>query len=233
MMMLLTAVIAFPVILLACLCSLKTVSQYHLEKEQTSYAEKQLATAPLNNQLSSRELDKMVFAKRLNEFLLYHFPGMVRYYTDNPCSGYDNDIFYVNIVYPDGGKKKVFIEKKPSLYGASFQLYQPDTAPAPVPVSGKPDTPVKPKKKKSPEKKPEETETESPTEKKDSTTSVDSSWIKKNLPQMLSLMEEAKKRSEDVFVFQVPDNDEIREALEYEGLYVIANDETSETYVSF
>ena len=50
---------------------------------------------------------------------------------------------------------------------------------------------------------------------------------------MLSLMEEAKKRSEDVFVFQVPDNDEIREALEYEGLYVIANDETSETYVSF
>lgn len=234
-MMMLTAVIAFPVILLACLCSLKTVSQYHLEKEQTSYAEKQLATAPLNNQLSSRELDKMVFAKRLNEFLLYHFPGMVRYYTDNPCGGYDTDIFYVNVVYPDGGKKKVFIEKKPSLYGASFQFYQPDTpsAPAPVPVSSNPDTPAKAKKKKAPEKKPEETETESPTEKKDSTTSVDSSWIKKNLPKMLSLMEEAKKRSEDVFVFQVPDNDEIREALEYEGLYVIANDETNETYVSF
>ena len=245
MMMFLVATIAFPIILLVCLCTLKTIGNHEMTVVNAEKAD----TAPLNRQLSSRELNQLAFAKRLNEFLISNFPGSFQYYNDNPCSAYENDIFYVNIVFANGNREKVFIQKKPSLYGASFQLLKSDNIPNPVSVPAPTKEPPanqdnKDKhcknEKKDDGKNSEEKEVhiESPKQDKDSNDTTASSddcakWLEQNLPKMLELMQVAEKNGEDAFLFQVPNNKEIREALEYERFYVIDNDETSETYVSF
>lgn len=249
--------LTFPIFLSIALLSLLNKKNQQLIKCEAQMAETKVGNTTENeyltaqaenrspdlNKLCAGDVNRLAFNVRLNEFLLKHFPGMVRYYNDNPCSIYTEDVFFVNIVYQNGDRKKVFLNKIPSLNGASFALIdkpKPDSKENP-----KEDTREDPKEdtKKSPKEdsanatkkakeKPKADDSDQNTPVPQDTDDA-KAWLEKNLEPMTKRMAVAQKAKKDAFAYPVPDNEEIKEALQIEGFYVFEDSETGETFISF
>lgn len=257
--------LTFPIFLSIALLSLLNKKNQQLIKCEAQMAETKVGNTTENEYLTAQaenrspdlnklcvgDVNRLAFNVRLNEFLLKHFPGMVRYYNDNPCSIYTEDVFFVNIVYQNGDRKKVFLNKIPSLNGASFALIdepKPDSKENPK-EDTREDPKEDPKKdtKKNPKKDPKEDSANATKKAKEKPKADDSdqntpvpqdtddakAWLEKNLEPMTKRMAVAQKAKKDAFAYPVPDNEEIKEALQIEGFYVFEDSETGETFISF
>lgn len=181
--------------------------------------------------VSAGDIERIAFNKKLYMFLKKQFPKMERYYNDDPCNVYDKEIFFVNIVYENGKKEKVFLRQIPQIGGIIFRLLD-EKVPENTPENTPEDTPED-KTEDATENAPEELSEDVPEETKNEETDFVKDWLDKNLKALISNMKMAEAEQKDVFVYDVPDNDEIRTALQTEGFYIYEDSETNDTYVSF
>lgn len=245
------AFLTLPIFLIIGLLSVLMTKNKQLNRYEAAMAETKVGTTSINeflaaqaenrdpdwNKLCCKDISRINFNARLNSFLHTHFPGMVRYYNDNPCNIYEDDIFFVNIVYATGEKKKVFLKKVPSMEGATFRMLDEPTPAVPeseeIPTSPAVTEPENESTDEENAPAPEENAPQEPdTPQEESEFSVQE-WLKTNLPEMTKKMNAALSEKKDAFRYEVPDNEELKEALESEGFYIFEDCDTNDTYVSF
>lgn len=152
--------------------------------------------------LSAYEVNCLAMKLSLTKYLQSTFDGIVDWYPVNLNGMYENKEFFIKIVYPSGIRNKVLIKKVSSYDGYQFCVIHSSDSVVPDPKPTEPD----------------------PVEHKEN------DWISTNLEYLIQAKKACIQKDEDSFLYDIPDDDEIKDTLELKGFFIVDSEDGYRIY---